>query len=189
MAGYTVIADISSKLINLLKETMTPEPIEKAEKIGIYPPYEKGDYSLGVHLYNVEENGEYRPVNMVNIGSNRQKYPPLSLTLYYMITAYSKAEIQSRALDEQKMIGRVMQVLYDNPIIDLEGANISPDGNNEPVRISLNPLEHEMKLKLWNAPDKPYHLSAFYRVSPIFVESNRMKNIKRVTELDINIRG
>ncbi|WP_341878094.1 DUF4255 domain-containing protein [Defluviitalea saccharophila] len=189
MAGYTVIADISNKIVNLLRENMTPEPIEKAEKIGIYPPYEKGDFSLGIHLYNIEENGEYRPVNMMNIGTNRQKYPPLSLTLYYMITAYSKAEVQSRALDEQKMIGRVMQVLYDNPIIDLGGTNISPEGTNEPVRISLNPLEYEMKLKTWNAPDKAYHLSAFYRVSPIFIESNRMKTIKRVSDLDIKIRG
>lgn len=188
MNKYTIIADISNHICSLLKNNMTPEPILNEEFIGMCTPSDKGDLNLGVYLYDIKESEEIRSATMINRGVSSQKFPPTYLTLYYMITAYSNTEIKFKYLDDQKILGRVIQIISDNSIIDVASLVNSTNLLMPESRIQLLNLSNEDKTKIWNAPNTPYRLSICISVSPIELESTRVRNIQRVTEAITNIQ-
>ena len=55
MGRYTVIADISEKIVSLLCDGMVPDLIPDKNGIGLCGPDEKGDFSVGIYLYDIEE--------------------------------------------------------------------------------------------------------------------------------------
>lgn len=179
---YTVIADISSYLLELLKINMVPEPILNGDSIGVCSPNEKGDLTLGVYLYDVKESEEIQGNSMINIGNRRQKYPPTYLSLFYMVTAYSNTDFKTKYLDDQRIIGRAVQVLGDNSTINLSQIMNSSNITIQEGRIQMLNLNNEEKMKIWNAPSVPYKLSMCFKIAPIELESTRVKNVARVVE-------
>ena len=176
MAGYSVIADVGNAIVRLLREHMVPDVVMSADSIGVYTPDDKGDFSLGVYLYDIRESKEVRESGMIDEGFHRQKYPSAFLELYYMVTAYSNGDVKFRSLEEHKILGRAAQTLMDYPRIEL--------GETQ-ARIELLQLENDEKMRLWNVPNVPYKLSLFYRVAPVELESGKMRAVTRVTSIDI----
>ncbi len=118
MAGYTAIADIGNALTELLRLNMVPEVLVNEESIGICSPEDKGDFLLGLYLYDIKQSEVFRNSEMQTLDSKRQKYPPIDLELYYMLTAYSNGDVKFRSLEEHKILGKVIQVFTDNSILD-----------------------------------------------------------------------
>lgn len=185
MANYTAIVDVGNMLVQLLKEEMVPEVISGSHGIGLCSPSDKGDYALGIHLYDIRECEEVRTSGMLNTGWNRQQFPPMLVSLYYMITAYSDSDLKFRAAEEQRILGRAMQIFYDHAV--------APPGflvnriSGLDCRIELINPELDEKLKLWNMPDTPYKASLFYRVTPVEIESARTRSVARVTSIAFGI--
>ena len=186
MGRYTVIADISEKIVSLLCDGMVPELIPDKNGIGLCGPDEKGDFSVGIYLYDIEENNDFKRSGMINYSYDQQKFPPVVLSLYYMITAYSTSDIKFRAVQEQRILGRVMQILADNSIIN--GEDFGNDTMGADIRIELLNLSTEEKMKLWNDTTKPYKTSLCYRVTPIELESTKARRISRVTEFTVELK-
>lgn len=185
MAGYTAIVDVGNMLVQLLKEEMVPDVISGSHGIGLCSPTDKGDFALGIHLYDIRECEEVRTSGMLNTGWDRQQFPPMFVSLYYMITAYSDSDLKFRAAEEQRILGRVMQVLYDHTVVP---SGLLPNRlSGLECRIELVNLELDEKLKLWNTPDTPYKASLFYRVTPVEVESARARSVTRVTSITYGI--
>lgn len=182
MNKYTVIADVSSYLLELLRTNMVPEPILNGDLVGMCSPSEKGDLALGVYLYDVKESEEIQGNSMINVGNRRQKYPSTYLSLFYMMTAYSNTDFKTKFLDDQRILGRAMQVLSDNSSINLSEIMNSSNITIQEGRIQMLNLNNDEKMKIWNAPNVPYRLSICFKVSPIELESTRVKNITRVIE-------
>lgn len=187
MGSYTIISDIGNIIIGLLKEKMVPEIIVSADAIGMCSPTEKENVSLGLYLYDVRESESMRVNGMQLDGQNRQKYPPMYLDLYYMLTAYSVSDAKFRASEEQRILGRAMQILHDHPSIspDTMAFGISPSG--ETIRIEMMQIDTEEKVRLWNSSNMAYRLSLFYKVSPVLLESTRSVATARVTALDFTV--
>ncbi|MUT67115.1 DUF4255 domain-containing protein [Paenibacillus sp. NEAU-GSW1] len=184
MAGYTAIADAGASLLRLLRDNMTPDPIPRPDLIGLSSPREAGDLALSLFLFNVTENGEARRTSMQDRGGVLQ-YPPQTLDLYFLLTPHSNADRLTRSLDEQRILGKAMQTLYDNSIVKapyLEGA-LAESG--ETLRISHASLDSDELLKLWQFGDMAYKLSTVYRVGPVLLDSNRTKSVSRVVERQI----
>ena len=183
MSKYTIIADISNHICSLLKKNMTPEPILNEEFIGICTPNGKGDLILGIYLYDIKESEEIRSTTMVNIRNTRQKSPPTYLTLYYMITAYSNTEIKFKYMDDQRILGRVIQVLTDNSTINVKEITNSSNILMPEAKIQFLNLNNEEKNKIWNVPNVPYRLSLCFSVSPVELESTRERKVQRVIDV------
>lgn len=183
MNRYTIIADISNYICELFKKNMTPEPILNEEFIGICTPSEKGDLLLGIYLYDIKESEEIRSTTMINRSTNRQKFPPTYLTLYYMITAYSNTEIKFKYIDDQRILGRAIQVLNDNSTINIEELTNSSELLMPEAKIQLLNLNNEEKSKIWNVPNVPYRLSLCFSVSPVELESTRERKVQRVIDV------
>lgn len=189
IGDYTVIADVGASLLKLLREQMTPDPIPQPELIGLASPVDKGDYYLSLFLYSVIENGDNRRNQMIARGANEIQYPPMAVDLHYLLTVQSPAELLTRALDEHRILGRAMQVLYDNSVLRGSSAVGTLAEQSEEVRIMKESISSEGMLNMWNFADTPYRLSVSYVVGPVYIDSTRIKTTKRVLERDFRIQG
>ncbi|MBD2846097.1 DUF4255 domain-containing protein [Paenibacillus sp. IB182496] len=188
IAGYTVIADVGSTLIKLLRDQMTPEPVAQPELIGMASPADKGDLSLSLYLFNIKENGESRRTQMQPLGTGELQYPPLAINLHYLLTAHSAADMQSRTLDEHRMLGRALQLLHDHAVIrgPLLQGGLAESG--EEIQIAVESIASDTLTGFWNFGDAPYKMSLVLRVGPVFLDSTRTRKASRVIEREIRLQ-
>ena len=186
MADYTIIADVSEKLIEMLQKELVPEFISGKDGVALCSPADKSDVTLGLFLFDIRESEEIRRSSAVISGMSKMQYPPIFLNLYYMITAYTTGEIRFRMSSEERILGRVIQYFHDYPLISID--DIDPaDMSGVDLRIEMLRLDAEQKSKIWNFPNIPYKTSIFYKVSPVSIDSARKKEIIRVRQAQINI--
>ena len=188
MAGYTAIADIGNALTELLRLNMVPEVLVNEESIGICSPEDKGDFLLGIYLYDIKQSEVFRNSEMQTLDSKRQKYPPVDLELYYMLTAYSNGDVKFRSLEEHKILGKVIQIFTDNSILDAATLKPIVKPNEFSIRLEMLSLSLEEKMKIWAFPNKPYKLSIFFKAAPVELESLRIKEVRRVMDIQFAVK-
>lgn len=183
MGKYTVIADVGMRLREILCRGLVPELIQDDNGIGLCSPAEKGDFVLGIYLYDIRENEDVRMQGMINSGLREQRFPSMFLSLYYMITAYAPGEEKFKAGQEHRILGKTMQLLADNQVIPAQDVGEGLGGMD--LQIRLADMTVEDKMKVWNDGSKPYRTSLFYQVAPVELESLRTREIQRVTEVEM----
>lgn len=130
---------------------------------------------LSLWLYQVTEN-EFLKNDPVRQGNTllRLLQPPLPLNLFYLLTPF--------ALDRESdllLLGKSMEVLYDNAIIRLT------DPVNDVIdelRLILCRLTLEELTRIWEALREPYRLSVCYQVRVTRIDSQRQPETERVVE-------
>lgn len=185
MAKYTIVSEVSEAFLKVLRTHLIPEVIQNTDGIMLCNPIDRGDASLGIYLYDIQENDQFRVNEMMSKGVNVQAYPSIYLNLYYMITAYSGSDGKFRAIEEQRILGKVIQTLRDVHTISRDTLEIVEKTDYYDIRIEMVRLETEQKMKLWNFSNQPYKVSVFYKVSPVEINSMKEKKIKRVAEFDL----
>jgi hypothetical protein len=123
---------------------------------------------------------------MIDRGGGELRYPPIALDLFYLVTAHSASDILSRAIDEHRILGRTVQVLFDRSVLkdpDLVG---SLAGSGQTIRIAKEDVPLETVINFF--PETPYKLSLSYAVGPVFLDSTRTKPTSRVTERRIKLK-
>lgn len=166
---------------------MTPDPVPRPDLIGIASPADRGDLVLSLCLIGIRENGEARR-NEMQMQGGSLRFPPMTVDLHYLLTAYSAADLQTRTLDEHRLIGRAMQVLYDNSILRAPYLEGTLAENEEELRIANLSFDTDQVMRHWQFGDMPYKLSLVYRVGPVLLESNRVKPTSRVVESRFTLR-
>ena len=182
MAKYTIISDVGKGLLALLKDKLVPDTVDKGESIGICDPKDRGDYIVGIHPYDIREDTSGKNTESISLPDGSTQDAPAMLELYYVISVNSKAEIGDRALDEAKIIGKIIQVLKDNSIIPSIYMPSNMGTAVEKVPISMLPLSMEEKVKVWTMFGESYKLSAFYVVGPVAIDSEKISKPKRRVE-------
>lgn len=186
MADYTMIADVSEKMVELLQRELVPKHVSGKDGIALCSPADKSDVTLGLFLFDIRESEEIRRSSMVSDGMNKLQYPPIYLNLYYMITAYTTGDVRFRTISEERILGKVIQYFHDYPLISID--DIAPtDESGVDLRIEMLRLNVEQKSKIWNFPNVPYRTSVFYKVAPIAISSARSKEVTRVRRVEINV--
>ena len=184
MGSYTVITEAGNALVQLLRRELVPEIIQNGDAIGLASPADRGDLVLCIHLYDISESEDFRMSGMVSDGVSRQKYPPVYLTLSYMITAFSASDVKFRSQEEHRILGRVIQVLRDHPILNPDTMELGAGNGREGIRLEMRKLETEEKLKLWTFPNLANRLSLYYKMGPLPLESARTRDIQRVGSVE-----
>lgn len=185
MGSYRMIADTSRHLVEMLQGALVPELIQSNEEIGLRSPEDRGDVVLGIFLYDVRQSEEIFPPPRV-VSGERVSRPPIYLSLYYMITAYAKGDVMYRLVQEEQIMGRVIQFFYDNPVIPLEEIDPQATGGIE-LHIQMLYPDADEKSKIWSFPNAGNRLSLFYKVSPVAIDAAVSQAISRVAEVDINV--
>lgn len=187
------IANTSETLHGVLLaglEDLTPPLL--AQDIVLGPPNvtagENGSPRLTVYLYRISENTSLKNANRQQIAPDKAVDPPLMLDLHYLLTAHPVAgdTPTSRTVNQQKVLGRAMQVMHENAVIRgsaLEGS--LADGRK--LHVSMNPDVSQSAdgvLSLWSTFDKTaYQPSVSYLVTPVSIDSEREEPVQRVVEM------
>ena len=100
--------DAGNALVELLRQNLTPEPINNPEQIALCSPHESENNQLTVYLYQVEENTQAVPAGYFQVDKNIQRKQPSRYNLRFLVTAHSKAPAQVKEADQYRMIGAVL---------------------------------------------------------------------------------
>ena len=92
----------------------------------------------------------------------------------------------SNVENEQRILGRAMQVLMDHAILYESG-----EEDEGSASVTLLPLSYEEKTKIWSVLSVPYQLGIYFSVSPVLLSSRRVRTFRRVVaaEFDVANRG
>lgn len=186
MSGYNVISDVDKTLKELLWSTMRNDSsilsiIGTESQISFDPPFkivkdaEPEQNFLSLYLYRVVENGEMKNRSLESKDTNLFRYPPLSLNLFYLITPLTNSTD-----NDHKLLGKTMQIFYDNAIVKGSALQGILQGTAEELRIILNPISLEDISKLWSSFMRSYRLSLSYEVKVIYIDSERETETERV---------
>lgn len=169
------ISDVSQTMLNLLTESLDGVKVELRS-----PKEPDADTHLTLFLYKVIENpflknAEEFPQTISVNGALVQNSPPMTVDLYYILTAHAA---QLGAIEAHRALSRAMRVFYDHGV--LRGSllrTLDADRGLAPdtvLRITLNPISLEDMTKLWSVfPDTPYEVSVTYLVTPVEIQSAR----------------
>ena len=187
MANDTVIADVGETLVQLLQDNMSD--LVSPEAILLFSPgeIEAGDTPrLTLFLYQVIENDYLKNQEMQPLDATVLRYPPLTLDLFYMLTAYPASGIEDRTertLEAHRLLGRAMRIFYDNAILSGLALKGGLAGTDVELRITLTTISMENLIQMWTSfESQPYRPSVFYQVTPVPIDSVRQRAVQRVVE-------
>ena len=132
--------------------------------------------TLTLTLYEIAEDPSSRNRPDIRVLQNNQvltRRSPAALLLRYMITAWS-----GRIVDDQKILGRAIQTLYDQAIISgpqLAGTSLLD--RDEAIAATMIQQSIEDRTHVWRAYDKPYRLSVNYEVRVVKIDSQRAPRV------------
>ncbi len=139
--------------------------------------------TLNLHLYHAMEDAYYRNQPPPGRGGPPVARQPLSLSLFYILTAHHEINDNFDAEIQQRNFGLALKTLHDHSQIDDDLA-ISPDagppqtvmvaglqGGDNRIEISPRPLTPEEAITFWSAEQSATtRLSAYYEVRTVFIE-------------------
>lgn len=181
MANSSVIAAVSSTLIARLttgiSDLFTPAARVALDDLASTPPNDPPLVTL--FLYDIVEEATLRNqgrTTEVVAGRVVERRPPLSLCLHYMVTAWA-GDRES----EQRLLGRVMRLLYEDAIIDGPELLGVLAGTDHELRVSLSTMGLDDRARVWWAINLPYRLSINYEVRVVEIDTT-------VTESAVPVR-
>lgn len=188
MADYPIIADISNYIVRTLRGKMCPEPIPSPNNIEVSSPADQDvDYILGLYLYDIREATGAATSPFMPAGQVRLQKTPKPYDLYYMVFINGSSQMGLKALDIQKILGRVAQLVNDNNSVLPSQLQKWLDTNEPPIVISQAKISLEEKVRVWQAINKPYQVSLFYKAGPVFLSSEVVIDTPRVTDVTFGI--
>ena len=193
MSDYKVIAEVGESLSNIFWEEIHADPdiaslITTQSLISLESPaehHENNDNSLlSIYLYRITEDAQRKNDFPVAGNGGRLRKPPMALDLNYLITPLLKDP-----RDQQIVLGKIMQVLYDRPT--LEGVDLagSLGSSREQVRVIFNPVSLEEISRVWQALETSYRLSVCYTIRVTLLDSTREVDAVRVLSQTTSYEG
>ncbi len=185
MSNALAIAAVTKSLVNLITNEIVADPQQDLPS-GIHVTAQPPDAAnsdttntnqINLFLYHIMPNAAWRNMPLPDrVSPGESAQPPLALNLYYLITAYTRETGEVGDIDGHNLLGRVMRVLYDHPVLSAKDITL-PDSDVqnqiERIRITMQPLNIEEIYRLWTGFQTQYRLSVSYEVSVILIESTR----------------
>jgi Pvc16 N-terminal domain/IPT/TIG domain len=167
MSEATAIGMVSESLKNLLDGEMS---LSTNPEVTILAPDEAGgNKHINLFLYKVQENAILKNLDwQLKSGSATQLVPPpLSVNLFYLMTAYSANDTVLGNIPAHEILGEAMRVFYENPIVPEIYLTPGLSTTREEIKIMMNTLDLEEMSKVWATFTKAYRLSLLYEVSVV----------------------
>jgi uncharacterized protein DUF4255 len=144
------------------------------------PPVTTTNPVVTLFLYDIVEDpsARNRPKMRRVVGTDVLiRKQPLALTLRYMLTAWG-GDRQT----EQRMLGRSLQILYEDAILDGPDLQGVLTGTDAQLHVSLAPLHLEDRARVWFAIGQTYRLSINYEVRVVNLDVSFEETASAVLE-------
>ena len=105
MADYTAFVEAGNALVELLRDRLTPEPLDNRETISLCSPHESENNQLTLYLYHIEESNQPMNAGYRLEGRDTMRIPPAEYSLHFLATAHSKAPAQLKEADQYRIMG------------------------------------------------------------------------------------
>jgi hypothetical protein len=180
VANSDVLAAVSQTLQNRLTAGLStlgpPVPVAEVHDLASLPSTTPPRATLFLYDVAQEPTVRNRPKSTRLVGGNLvERKQPMGLCLHYLITAWGG----DRAT-EQQILGRVMQVMYDDAVIDGVELAGSLAGTATQLRVSLLPMQLEDRARVWSAIGQPYRLSVNYEARVVDIDAISETSLKPV---------
>ncbi|MFI7690062.1 DUF4255 domain-containing protein [Nonomuraea sp. NPDC049655] len=169
MSDSTAIGMVSASLRKLLLEEFRLCP---APKVTILAPDEQGpDRRLNLFLYKLVENPFLKNQDWTAHEGGIVP-PPLSLSLFYMLTAYAPNDDQLGNVTAQQLLGEAMRIFSQHAAIPARYLESGLHAARERLNIVSDDSGLEELTNLWSAFSQPFRLSVPYRVSTLQIDQS-----------------
>lgn len=185
MSSYKIISEVSKFLRRTLwagfegDNALTQHVPNEAAIVLLNPSDAAEDEQrrLSFWLYQVQENAFMRNQAPARVPQQDDlvRFPPLPLNLFYLLTPSTNS-----MEGDQMVLGRSMQIFYDNPVLLLESAE--QPGTAEELHVNLCQRDLREIAEVWEALQQPYRLSVCYEVRVTRIDSLRTQRTGRVLE-------
>jgi hypothetical protein len=183
VSDYTVLAEVGEALVQVLWSEIQNDPqvnllIDNETRISLQSPYDLRDddsVRLSIFLYRIVEDAHLKNQWPLEGSLTRRRKPPLTLDLFYLVTP-----LVGSPREQQIVLGKVMQVLYDHASLEETDLGGSLATSGAAVRVILNPVSLEETTRVWQALEMSYRLSVCYTVRVALVDSTREEQMQRV---------
>ena len=193
MSDYLVLDAVSKALRQILWDAFNADPVVRAivgseAAIVFSNPTETARDSanrLSLWLYQITENEHLKNQPMMKArvqpvpppGTTPQEasqFPPMALNLFFLVTPFAQS-----GESDHLLLGKTMQVLYDNANIFLE--NVTSNIFEE-LRVIFCRLSLEELTRIWESLREPYRLSVCYLIRVTRIDSRRTPTTGLVLE-------
>jgi len=177
---FQVIAAVSETLRDFLDAALTPISVDaQLNDLTTIPPTTQT--LLTVFLFEIGEDPSARNRPRVRdvelTGEVKLAKPPLALVLRYLLTPFS-----GDRLTDHKILGRVVQTLYEDSILSGPTLKGVLAGTNQALKITMAPLSLEERSRVWYAIQKPYRLSVSYEVRVVNLDPEQASRVQPVRQ-------
>jgi hypothetical protein len=186
MGDFGVVADVSTIIVDRLTRALHDLGSGGDAPAAVLSDLESAPagVALTVFLYEIAEDPTSRnrpPVRSLPPNPPTTRKPPMALLLRYLITPWGGTQVT-----QHQMIGRALQVFYDDAIWAGEELTGSLAGTTDALQFTLTPLTLDQKSWIWYAIQKPYRLSLNYEVRVVNLDSLDVSDQRLVRSRTIN---
>ncbi|MCG2622430.1 DUF4255 domain-containing protein [Arthrobacter sp. I2-34] len=169
MSVSTAIGMVSTSLRNLLRGEMrlTPEV-----DVTVLAPDETGSSRrVNLFLYRIEENEYLANQDALAGPGNRLVPPPLSLSLFYLMTVYAPNDAAGGNVTAHEIMGEAMRVFRQHSPVPRGHLDPGLAGAREELRIVCRKLDAEELSRIWATFSQPFRLSVLYQVATVQLDA------------------
>jgi hypothetical protein len=165
MSDFAAIRAVSESLRGVIESHITLAGVTVSEE-SPREMTEAGTNGISVWLYRVTRNEFILNNPPPRPAPNQISKRPFPVNLHYLIS-FNMQDVR----DEQLLLGRVVQVFNDQPVLrgsDLTGSLVGEDSE---FRIHFETLTLEELTRIWHSLQEPYRTSVSYLVEIVQIES------------------
>lgn len=174
LLGLLDLSIVTDRLIKLLEDCRDNSPLwDVTSRFTINvtgnPPdtlRNAGDCQLSLYLFHVESDKFQKNSAVSGSGVPPIPFQPLSLNLYYLLSAFSSNE--NGYLEEQRAMSIALRCFHEHPIIR---TNVILDGQivKEEFCLTMEMETADSLGRLWQATTTAMRLATVYKVSVVFI--------------------
>lgn len=177
MSDEPVLAGVSGRLVEYLRESLCPGVLSDRESVKLTHPGSDEEFRLGVSLYDLEEIRPGGPPRPVPLGEDLRRFPDLALSLHYIAFANRKAAFHGvEAGDEMLLLEGVLRAVT---------GTVSLEWGGQRLLLSLQPLKLEQRVSLWQGLSQPLQPAVYLAVEPVAIPSGRVLKVPAVRSTEV----
>lgn len=172
MSASTAIGMVGESLKRLLDNEMS---LSSTVNTTILAPDESAAAGrVNLFLYKIKESPYQRNMDwrVSESDPGRISPPPLTLNLYYLMTAYALNDDQNGNINAHAILGEAMRVLHQNPVIPASQLVAGLLNASEQIKIIQVQLDMDELSKIWSTFSEPFRLSVLYEVSVVQLDQS-----------------
>lgn len=154
-------------------------------RVGICAPDDPRDLMLGLYLYNIRPCYDITPQPLVQKGSGFREQAPQFVTLYYLMTAHSKAEEAHKVREEHNILFRAVETLLNTPVLTERELGFRPGAYIDRLQLRMLDLTPEEMANIRNYGSGTLGLSVGFCVTPVEVSAAVGEAVAGTSSADI----